>query len=56
MIDAGDLRATQAFARLLDNGGLLAKIDDALALNNISSDLRSTLSEAKLILAGAENA
>ena len=55
MIDCSDPRAAKSFAKLLDKGSLVVKIDDALAAANNPAELRNFLAEAKLILGGAEN-
>jgi hypothetical protein len=55
LIDPSESRAARGFVKLLDNGGLVQKIDLALAIPNASPELLNVLGEAKLILAGAEN-
>ena len=55
MIDAFDSHAAQAFVKLLDNGGLVQKIELAMAAPHASPELLNVLAEAKMILAGAEN-
>lgn len=55
MIDTGDSRAARGFVKLLDNGGLIQKIDLATTIPNATPELLNVLAEAKMILAGAEN-
>ena len=55
MIDPNDVRAARSFVKLLDNGGLIQKIDGAMAAPSATPELLSVLAEAKMILAGAEN-
>jgi hypothetical protein len=55
MIDTNDTRAVQGLLKLLDNGGLVKQIDQAMAVNRATPELLDVLAEAKMILAGAEN-
>jgi hypothetical protein len=55
LIDPNESRATRSFVKLLDNGGLVQKIDAATTIPNATPELLSVLAEAKLVLAGAEN-
>jgi DNA repair exonuclease SbcCD ATPase subunit len=55
MIDAFDSHAAQGFVKLLDNGGLVQRIDLAMAAPHASTEVLNVLAEAKMILAGAEN-
>jgi chromosome segregation ATPase len=55
MIDPSESRSTRGFVKLLDNGGLVQKIDAATTIPSATPELLSVLAEAKLVLAGAEN-
>jgi hypothetical protein len=55
MIDPNDPRAVQGFARLVESGQMVQKLDEALTAVNMSDELRNVLAEAKLILAGVDN-